>query len=103
MKESFARYVSKHRLRPWHLALCVLLVGWVPSLLLAYFSSRVLGRTLENKIMDDAQELVGSLAQHVENELERTGETLDYYRTLPGTANLLLPPIAPAIMPNLPC
>ena len=100
MKESFARYVSKHRLRPWHLALCVLLVGWVPSLLLAYFSSRVLGRTLENKIMDDAQELVGSLAQHVENELERTGGALDYYRTLPGTANLLLPPIAPAVDPR---
>ncbi len=100
MKESFARYVSKHRLRPWHLALCVLLVGWVPSLLLAYYSYRVLGRTLENKIMDDAQELVGSLAQHIENELERTGGTLDYYRTLPGTANLLLPPVAPAVDPR---
>ncbi len=100
MKESFARYVSKHRLRPWHLALCVLLVGWVPSLLLAYFSSRVLGRTLENKIMDDARELVGSLAQHVENELERTGGTLDYYRTHPGTLNVLLPPIAPAVDPR---
>ena len=100
MKESFARYVSQHRLRPWHLAVCVLLVGWVPSLLLAYFSYRVLGRTLENKIMDDAQELVGSLAQHIQNELERTGGTLDYYRTLPGTANLLLPPVAPAVDPR---
>ena len=96
MKESFARYVTRHRLRPWHLALCVLLVGWVPSLLLAYYSYSVLGRTLENKIMADAQELVASLAQHVETELDRAGETVDYYRTLPGTANYLLPPVAPA-------
>ena len=51
--------------------------------------------------MDDAQELVGSLAQHVENELERTGGTLDYYRTLPGTANLLLPPVAPGRRPAI--
>ena len=91
VKESLARYVTRHRLRPWHLALCVLLVGWVPSLLLAYWTYNVLGRTLENKIMADAQELVGSLAQHVETELDRAGETVDYYRTLPGTANYLLP------------
>ena len=45
--------------------------------------------------MADAESLVRSLSQHVENELERTGETMDYYRTLPVTANLLQPGACP--------
>ena len=83
------KFVAMHRLRPYQLALCVLLVGWAPSLLLAYYSYTVLGRAVESKIVADARALVGSLSQHIENELERTGETLDYYRTLPATANLI--------------
>ena len=75
-------------------------MGWAPSFLLAYYSYTVLGRTLEAKSMADSESLVRSLSQHVENELERTGETMDFYRTLPVTANILQPgsvptPIAP--------
>ncbi len=73
----------------------MLFVGWAPSLLLAYYSYTVLGRTLEAKSMADAESLVRSLSQHVENELQRTGETMDYYRTLPSTANLLQPGAVP--------
>ena len=91
-----------HRLRPYHLALCVLLVGWTPSFLLAYYSYTVLGRAVESKIVADDRDLVGSLSQHVENELERTGETLDYYQTLPATVSLLQPPAAPAAVPVAP-
>ena len=99
MKDSFTKFVSKHRLRPYHLAICVLFVGWAPSLLLAYYSYTVLGRTLEAKSMADAESLVRSLSQHVETELERTGETMDYYRTLPVTANLLQPGSVPTPPP----
>ncbi len=96
-----AKFVSRHRLKPYHLAVCVLFVGWAPSLLLAYYSYSVLSPALEAKIMADAQSLVGSISQHVENELQRTGETMDYYRTLPVTASVLQPPVpvAPAV-PN---
>lgn len=83
----------------------MLFVGWVPSILLAYYSYSVLGRTLEGKILEDALTLAGSLAQHIDDELERTGETLDYYRTLPSTATLFAPtpsPAVPAQPPALP-
>ena len=95
VKESFARYVTKQRLRPWHLAFCVLLVGWVPSLLLAYYSYRVLGRTLENKIMADAQSLVGQpLPAH--RKRDSSAPARPWITTAPCrcTANLLLPPPA---------
>lgn len=100
VKENFAKFVSTHRLKPFHLAFSVLFVGWVPSLLLAYYSFSVLSRTLENKTAADSESLVRSLSQHVENELERTGESMDYYRTLPTTATMLQPPqppLAPAV------
>ena len=94
MKES-PKFASRRRLKPYQLALSVLFVGCVPSLLLGYYSYSVLGRTLEAKILEDAQTLVGSLAQHISSELDRTGETMDYYRTLPSTAGLLAPtPVA---------
>ncbi len=107
MKDSFTKFVAKQRLKPYHLALCVLFVGWAPSFLLAYYSYTVLGRTLEAKSMADSESLVRSLSQHVENELERTGETMDFYRTLPVTANILQPgsvptPAAPVAVPATP-
>jgi signal transduction histidine kinase len=101
VKDSLAKIVPRHRLKPFHLAACVLFVGLAPSFLLGYYSYSVLSPALEAKIMADAQSLVGSISQHVENELERTGETMDYYRTLPATLNVLQPPVpvAPAV-PN---
>jgi signal transduction histidine kinase/CheY-like chemotaxis protein len=96
VKEALARFAAKYRLKPYHLALCVLFVGWAPSLLLAYYSYNVLSRTVEAKIMTDARSLARSLSQHVQNELERIGETMDYYRTLPATLNAFQPPVAPA-------
>lgn len=75
----------------------MLVVGWAPSLLLAYYSYTVLSRTLEAKIMADARSLARSLSLYVQNELDRTAETMDFYRTLPATANALLPPLAPAV------
>lgn len=75
----------------------MLVVGWAPSLLLAYYSYSVLSRTLEAKIMADGRSLARSLSMYVQNELDRTAETMDFYRTLPATANALLPPIAPAV------
>ena len=99
MKDSFTKFVGKQRLKPYHLALCVLFVGWAPSFLLAYYSYTVLGRTLEAKSMADSESLVRSLSQHVQNELERTGETMDFYRTLPVTANLLQPGAVPTPRP----
>ncbi len=99
MKETFAKSVSTHRLKPYHLAFCVLFVGWVPSLLLAYYSYSVLSRTLESKTAADAESLVRSLSQHVENELERTGESMDYYRTLPVTISILQPPPSVSVVP----
>ncbi len=92
MKDSLAKFVTKRRLRPFHLALCVLFVGWTPSLLLAYYSYTVLRGALEAKSLDDAETLIDSLSQHVTNELARSGDALEYYRTLPSTAALLLPP-----------
>ena len=86
------------RFRPWHLALAVLIVGWGPSLAVAYLSFDTLSRTLDDKTTADARSLAGSLARYVEDSLVRTGETVDYYRTLPGTAALLqthgAPPVA---------
>jgi signal transduction histidine kinase len=101
VKDPLAKIAPRQRLKPFHLAACVLFVGLAPSFLLGYYSYSVLSPALEAKIMADAQSLVGSISQHVENELERTGETMDYYRTLPATANVLQPqvPVAPAV-PN---
>ncbi len=82
----------------------MLFVGWAPSLLLAYYSYSVFSPALEAKFMADAQSLVGSISQHVENELNRAGETMDYYRTLPVTASVLQPPVpvAPAVPNTVP-
>ena len=102
VREFSDKFVPMHRLRPYHLALCVLLVGWTPSFLLAYYSYTVLGRAVESKIVADDRDLVGSLSQHVENELERTGETLDYYQTLPATVSLLQSAVAPVAVPVAP-
>ncbi len=99
MKDSLAKFVTKRRLRPFHLALCVLFVGWTPSLLLAYYSYSVLSRTLETKSLDDAETLINSLSQHVTNELARSGDTLEYYRTLPSTAALFAPAAIPVAAP----
>lgn len=88
--------LSRVRLRPWHLALCVLLTGWVPSLLVAYLSYGTLSRALDEKINADAQSLASALAKLVEDNLVRTGETVDYYRTLPGTAAVLHGALFPA-------
>jgi signal transduction histidine kinase len=101
VKDPLAKIAPRQRLKPFHLAACVLFVGLAPSFLLGYYSYSVLSPALEAKIMADAQSLVGSISQHVENELEHTGETMDYYRTLPATANVLQPqvPVAPAV-PN---
>ncbi len=95
VKDSLAKFVTKRRLRPFHLALCVLFVGWAPSLLLAYYSYTVLRGALETKSLDDAETLIDSLSQHVTNELTRAGDTLEYYRTLPSTTALLAPPPPP--------
>lgn len=84
-------------MRPYHLAFCVLVVGWAPSLLLAYYSYSVLSRTLEAKILADTRSLARSLSLLVQNELDRTAETMDFYRTLPLTAGALLPPLALAV------
>ena len=100
MKDSLAKFVTKRRLRPFHLALCVLFVGWTPSLLLAYYSYTVLRGALEAKSLDDAETLIGSLSQHVTNELARSGDTLEYYRTLPSTSALLAPTPAPVAAPT---
>jgi signal transduction histidine kinase/CheY-like chemotaxis protein len=95
VKDALARIAARYRLKPYHLAICVLFVGWAPSLLLAYYSYTVLSRTLEAKIMTDARSLVRSLTQHVQNELERAGEIMDYYRTLPATLSAFQPVAAP--------
>ncbi len=96
MKDSLARkFVTKRRLRPFHLALCVLFVGWVPSLLLAYYSYTVLRGALEAKSLDDAETLIDSLSQHVSHEATRFNDALDYYRLQPSTPDLFNPPPPP--------
>lgn len=93
---TFAKLAARARLRPWHLALCVLFVGWVPALLVAYLSHTVVSRALEEKITGDAQTLVDSLSKYIDDNVVRTGETMDYYRTLPATAAVLQNAIAQA-------
>ena len=92
MKDSLAKFVTKRRLRPFHLALCVLFVGWAPSLLLAYYSYTVLRGALEAKSLDDAETLIDSLSQHVSHEATRFNDALDYYRLQPSTPDLFNPP-----------
>ncbi len=101
---AFARLAARTRLRPWHLAFCVLVVGWVPALLVAYLSHTVLSRALEEKITSDAQTLVDSLSKYIDDNVVRTGETMDYYRTLPATMavlqNAIAPPVATPVTPG---
>lgn len=91
VKSHFDKHAPTRRLRPVHLALCVLFVGWIPSIFLAYYSYTVLSHTLESKTIADAESLTRSLSQHIQNEIERAGESMDYYRTLPVTATMLQP------------
>lgn len=77
--------------------LVVLLVGWVPSILLAYISYTTLTNTLESKVLADAQSITGFLSKFVEDNLARTGETMDYYRTLPRTIKVLKATLTPAL------
>ncbi len=99
MKVSQAKSLHKPRLKPYQLAAAVLFVGWGPSFLLAYYSYSVLSPAVQANVLADAESLAGSLSQHIENELEHTGETMDYYRTLPATLAVLQPKVPAAAAP----
>ena len=82
--------------KPHDIALAVLLAGCVPTILMAFISYSILRGTLESRIITDRATLVQSLARLVNAELTRTGETMEYYQTLPLTQRMVLRPFGDA-------
>lgn len=80
---------ARRRFRPIDLATAMLVAGWVPSILLAVISYTILKDTLEREINVDRQTLVKTLATLIGNDLERSGEVMEYYQTLPETLEIL--------------
>jgi signal transduction histidine kinase len=84
-----SRQFARRRFRPFDLAVAILFAGWVPSILLALISYTVLKDTLEQEIIGDRRTLVQTLGTLIGNDLDRSGEVMAYYQTLPETAEIL--------------
>jgi len=85
---------SDLRFDRFNLVLAILLAGWVPPLLMLWFSYTILRDTLESKILRDRQTFVQLIGHLVGDDLSRTGGIIEYYQTLPDTAKLLTTPNA---------
>ncbi len=84
-----SRQFARRRFRPLDLAIAILFAGWVPSILLALISYTVLKDTLEQEIIGDRRTLVQTLGTLIGNDLDRSGEVMAYYQTLPETTEVL--------------
>ena len=67
----------------FNIVVAVLLAGWVPSILMWWFSYTILTNTLESKILRDRQTFVQLTAHLVAEDLANTSATIEYYQTLP--------------------
>jgi len=85
---------SDLRFDRFNLVLAILLAGWVPPLLMLWFSYTILRDTLESKILRDRQTFVQLIGHLVGDDLSRTGGIIEYYQTLPDTSKLLTTPNA---------
>src|SRR5437660_3100523 len=81
--------VSDNRFDRFNLVLAILLAGWVPPLLMLWFSYTILRDTLESKILHDRQTFVQLIGHLIGDDLSRTGGIIDYYQTLPDVARIL--------------
>ena len=76
----------------FNIVVAVLLAGWVPSILMWWFSYTILTNTLESKILRDRQTFVQLTAHLVAEDLANTSATIEYYQTLPDFTKNFTPP-----------
>ena len=84
----------RDRFERFHIVVVILLAGWVPSILMPFWSYRILSNTLESKILHDRQTFVQLVAHLVGDDLSRTGSVIQYYQTQPEVVKMLSGPNA---------
>ncbi len=85
-----AQRISRRRFRALDIALAILIAGWVPAMLMGYFSYRILSKTLEEKVVIDRSTLVRTLSHLLGLDLIRTGSVMEYYQTFPRSTQFAL-------------
>ena len=83
---------SRGRYERLNVIICILIAGWVPSILMMVISYTILTRTLESKILRDRQTFVQLIAHLVGDDLSRTGAVVDYYQTFQRVNEILRGP-----------
>ncbi|MEP6821627.1 MAG: ATP-binding protein [Chthoniobacterales bacterium] len=86
------RRSEQERFQRFNIVVAILLAGWVPSILMLFFSYTILTNTLESKILHDRQTFVQLTAHWLGDDLNRTGDIIEYYQTQPQVAQILTGP-----------
>ncbi len=83
------RQSDQARFQRFNIVVAILFAGWVPSILMLFFSYTILTNTLESKILRDRQTFVQLIAHLVGDDLSRTGGVIEYYQNQPEVAQIL--------------
>ncbi len=86
------RRSDQARFQRFNIVVAILLAGWVPSILMLFFSYTILTDTLESKILRDRQTFVQLIAHLMGDDFSRTGGVIEYYQTQPAVAQILTGP-----------
>jgi signal transduction histidine kinase/CheY-like chemotaxis protein len=84
-----ASQAERSRFERFNIVFSILLAGWVPSILTLVVSYTILSNTLESRILRDRHTFVQLISHMVGDDLNRTGEIIDYYQPLPDASKIL--------------
>ncbi|MEP6685291.1 MAG: ATP-binding protein [Verrucomicrobiota bacterium] len=92
LPERFNGPRRRGRLERFNIVVAILLAGWVPSILMLWFSYTILTNTLESKILRDRQTFVQLTAHLVADDLAATSAIIDFYQAQPIVAKIFTDP-----------
>src|SRR6185437_9956958 len=78
----------RRRFERLNVVIAILIAGWVPVVFMLLISYTILSNTLESRILRDRQTFVALIAHLVGDDLNRSGEIVDYYQTYPRVAKI---------------
>ena len=76
------------RFQRLNVVLSILIAGWVPVVFMLVISYTILSNTLESRILRDRHTFVALIAHLIGDDLNRSGEIVDYYTTYPPVAKI---------------
>ena len=86
------RIRPRSRFERFNAVFIIVIAGWVPSIMMLIVSYTILTNTLESNILRDRQTFVQLIAHLVGDDLNRTGEIIEYYQALPVVRQIFTSP-----------